>query len=106
MKRRVVLRADAARSIGFGHFVRTMALAAYLSRDFDCRVASFNPDLLRISDYQLGLIAEASATPLHLEAADRDAYDAAFVESLDPEDIVVLDNYYYTTAYQQHVRSR
>ena len=78
MKRRVVLRADAARSIGFGHFVRTMALAAYLSRDFDCRVASFNPDLLRISDYQLGLIAEASATPLHLEAADRDAYDAAF----------------------------
>ncbi|MGN0238162.1 MAG: hypothetical protein ACI4AK_08795 [Lepagella sp.] len=106
MKRRVVLRADAARSIGFGHFVRTMALAAYLSRDFVCRVASFNPDLLRISDYQLGLISEASATPLHIEAADRDTYDAKFVKSLEPEDIVVLDNYYYNTEYQRLVRAR
>ncbi len=41
---RVVLRADAGRGIGFGHFIRTLALAAYLREDFDCVVASRNPD--------------------------------------------------------------
>ena len=36
MKRKVFFRADAGQSIGYGHFIRTLALADMLKDDFEC----------------------------------------------------------------------
>ena len=36
MKQRIYFRADAGREIGYGHFIRTLALADMLKDDFDC----------------------------------------------------------------------
>ena len=105
-KRRVVLRADAGSSIGYGHFVRTVALAAYLRHDFHCEVATFNPDALTATPYQLEEIRKAGAEYLHVDASGRDDYDARFPEALRPGDIVVLDNYYFAEPYQRLVRDR
>lgn len=103
---RVVLRADAGRGIGFGHFIRTLALAAYLREDFDCVVASRNPDRDGLSDYQLAEADKAGARILDMHCGDRKDFDACFLDSLCPEDIVVLDNYYYDAKYQDEVRLR
>ena len=103
---RMVLRADAGRGIGFGHFIRTLALAAYLRDDFDCVVASRNPDRDGLSDYQLAEAEKAGAGVLDLPFRERDEFDSRFLNILFPEDIVVLDNYYYDSAYQDAVRSR
>lgn len=105
-KRRVIMRADAGRNIGFGHFVRTSALASLLSNDFDCKIASFSPDNAAMSQYQLDLIAAAGAFPWSIEGEDYRAYDPNFLNSITPDDIVVLDNYYFTTEYQQLVSER
>ncbi|MDE6007040.1 MAG: pseudaminic acid biosynthesis protein PseG [Muribaculaceae bacterium] len=102
---RVMLRADAGSSIGFGHFVRTSALAAYLRNDFRCVIASFNPDGL-ISDYQKNLVKDSGAEFLPLTAADIDTADAIFLNAIEKSDIVVLDNYYFSTSYQHSVREK
>lgn len=104
--KRVILRADAGKNIGFGHFVRTNALAAILSKEFECYVASFNPDIFRMSDYQLALIAESGASPLPIEAQNQRDFDEKFLNALGENDVVVLDNYYFTTDYQRRVRSK
>lgn len=102
---RVLLRADAGSRIGFGHFVRTTALAAYLHNDFTCMVASFNPDG-QISDYQKNLVTESGAKLLPLNAATVEKADSIFLNSVSENDIVVLDNYYFSTQYQSAVRAK
>lgn len=105
-KRRVLLRADAGRSIGFGHFVRTASLAGYLREDFRCVIASRNPDAEGVSGFQSQMAAGAGAETLMIPGCDREAYDPWFLEAIEPEDIVVLDNYYYDTEFQDEVRRR
>lgn len=104
-KPRVVLRADAGSVTGYGHFVRSVALASYLRNDFDCVVATCCPDAGVPSDWQLSLVDKAGASLLSLTATDLDSFDSLFIDSLAPDDIVVLDNYYFTTEYQRRVRS-
>lgn len=103
MKPRVMLRADAGGSTGFGHFVRTVALAGYLRDDFDCLVASFSGSG-GMTVWQRGQVAESGAEILELSAAHRTVFDAAFLAALRPGDIAVLDNYYFDTEYQRSVR--
>lgn len=102
----MVFRADADGVIGYGHFVRSVALAAYLRHDFDCIVATRNADAGHPSDWQMSLVADAGASLLSISTADLDSFDSQFVDSIAPSDIVVLDNYYFTTEYQRLVRSR
>lgn len=108
MKPRVLIRADAGKSVGFGHFVRSAALAAYLRDDFRVFFASFNPDGEPLSAWQLSQIKASGAEPLEL--AERlsgiEAFDLAFLDAVGEGDIVVLDNYYFSTAYQRKVRER
>lgn len=107
----VILRADAGSSIGFGHFVRTCALAAYLRNDFSCYIATRNPDTEELSDYQLSMILEAGAQPLLVKGCLREVYDSNFIATCiaqtakdSAKPIIVLDNYYYSTQYQSKVR--
>ena len=37
---KIYLRADASAAIGYGHFIRTLALADMLKDDFDCTFLS------------------------------------------------------------------
>lgn len=99
-RRRVILRADAGKNIGYGHFIRTLALAGYLSDEFDCRYATFAP-----TDYQRQEIRKVCGM-LELPCDSRSDFDDAMVEALFPGDIVVLDNYYFDTGYQRRIMER
>ncbi len=103
---RILLRADAGSSIGFGHYVRTCALGGYLCDEFRCVLVSRNPDLGLPSDYQRTLAAQSGLTIIDVEEKDRDVFDPAFLDLIEPDDIVVLDNYYYDTAYMTEVKKR
>lgn len=102
---RVVLRADAGSRIGMGHFVRTCALAAYLADEFECVIASRNPDSGQLTRHQLDMIAEAGASVAPISKPDMSGFDRDFLNFLRSDDIVVLDNYYYPTHYQTAVRN-
>lgn len=102
----VIIRADAGSGIGFGHFVRSVALGCYLAEDFNVRVASRNPDTGILSEYQVNLLKESSLGAERLEGRTRDEFDPKFLEAIGKDDIVVLDNYYYSTEFQRKVRGR
>lgn len=102
-KRKVILRADAGKTIGFGHFVRSLALAGYLKDDFDCRFCTFNPSEYQPSGYQLEEISKVCKF-IDIEADSYEEYDSKFIEILKGDEIVVLDNYYFTTTYQKLVK--
>lgn len=105
-KPHVVLRADGGRETGFGHFVRTCALAGYLSGEFRCSIVSFNPESSVPSPFQMAQIEEAGATALPLRARNLEDFNREFLEVLTGGEITVLDNYYYSTDYQRAVKSK
>ena len=98
MKKRVVLRADASKSIGYGHFTRTLALANILREHFICFFATYKP-----STYQLNEITSV-CNYLPLEGNDKIQYDKSFLSSLNFDDIVVLDNYFFDTDFQKAIK--
>lgn len=102
---RVVLRADAGRNIGYGHFVRSCALAGYLRDDFDCLMVTRNPDGL-LSEFQIRTAFESGAAIMVLKASDIEEADREFLDIIRPDDIVVLDNYYFSTVYQSIIRDK
>lgn len=104
-RQKVILRADAGKTIGFGHFVRSLALASYLSDDFECIFCTFNPSLCATSEYQLNEIAKVCKF-LSIDAKSYEEYDERFLDGLNGDEIVVLDNYYFTTEYQQKIKDK
>lgn len=105
-KQRILLRADAGRRIGFGHFVRTCALGGYLCEDFECVLVSRNTDTGMQSEYQHTLANESGIRLLPSYGKNREDFDRAFLDQIRPDDIVVLDNYFYETAFQSEVKHR
>lgn len=100
-----MLRADAGRNIGYGHFVRSCALAGYLREEFDCLVVTRNPDG-PLSDFQIRTAIESGAAVRVLKATDIESADSEFLDIIQQDDIVVLDNYYFSTIYQKKIRER
>lgn len=97
-KRKIVFRADAGSEIGYGHFIRTLALADMLKEDFECVFFSQTP-----TEYQQ---REAeNICPLVELPSDESKYEL-FLNQLQGNEIVVLDNYYYTTNYQQAIKAK
>ena len=47
MKRTIYFRADADNTIGYGHFIRSLALAEMLRDEFECTIITKSP-----TDYQ------------------------------------------------------
>ncbi len=97
MKKKIYFRADAGASIGYGHFIRSLALADLLKDNFDCTFFTTNP-----TEYQL---AEMYNICKYVELNEISALED-FLAVLDGSEIVVLDNYFYTEEYQKHVKDR
>mgnify|MGYP002559711227 CR=1 FL=1 len=104
-KRKIVLRADASKTIGYGHFIRSLALAGYLKEYFDCFFCTFNPLELRPTIYQINEIKKVCKF-IYLDAANQVNYDLKFLNYLKGGEIVVLDNYYFSTEYQRAIKNK
>lgn len=98
IKRKIFFRADAGPEIGYGHFIRTLALADMLKDDFDCVFYTQTP-----TDYQKK--EAASVCPLVALPAT-DSRLELFLDMLTGDEIVVLDNYFYTTDYQRKIKEK
>jgi UDP-2,4-diacetamido-2,4,6-trideoxy-beta-L-altropyranose hydrolase len=98
-KRTVILRADGNADIGLGHFTRTLALAEMLNKDFQCVFATQKP-----TDYQICEIAKVCHHRIDLPL-DKTHFNA-FLAFLKGDEIIVLDNYYFSTGYQQAIKTK
>ena len=97
-KQKIYFRADAGTGIGYGHFTRSLALADMLKSDFECTMFTQEPTPYQISEAE-------KVCPLVSFPADESKFEK-FLEYLTGEEIVVLDNYFYTTEYQQQIKDR
>lgn len=97
-KRKIYFRADAGPEIGYGHYIRSLALADMLKQDFDCTMFTQAP-----TDYQL---REAEPVcPVVALPNDNGKFDI-FLNHLHGDEIVVLDNYFFTTDYQRSIKAK
>ena len=97
-KRRIFFRADASPTIGYGHYIRSLALADMLKQDFDCTMFTQMP-----TDYQLREVQSVCSIRY---LSDTDAKFDEFLDKLHGDEIVVLDNYFFTTDYQRAIKSK
>lgn len=98
MKNKILFRADADQQIGYGHFIRTLALADMLKDYFECVFYLQTP-----SDYQK---KELSKVCDFVELPVDDSKFDLFLDYLCGDEIVVLDNYYYTCEYETQIRKK
>lgn len=98
-KKKIILRADGGQHIGMGHFIRTLALAEMLKDDFHCIYATQKP-----TDYQINEI-EINCEQWY-SLPDDETHFNAFLNLLKGDEIVVLDNYYFTTDYQSAIKAK
>lgn len=96
-RRKVYLRADASADIGYGHFIRTLALADILKDDFDCTFFTTSPSAYQISEIE----NVCNYVALNIETKFED-----FIDMLNGDEIVVLDNYFFTTDYQRQIKEK
>ncbi len=93
-KRKIYFRADASATIGYGHFIRTLALADMLKDDFDCTFFTTSPSTYQIEE--MGKVCDYIALTEETKFED-------FINLLNGDEIVVLDNYFFTTEYQRTI---
>lgn len=98
MTPKIYFRADADAKIGYGHFVRTLALADMLKNDFDCTFFSQEPNVFQRKEVR----KICKLTELH---ADDTKYND-FLNCLTGDEIVVLDNYFYTSGYEKAIKEK
>jgi UDP-2,4-diacetamido-2,4,6-trideoxy-beta-L-altropyranose hydrolase len=96
--RKIYFRADADKQIGYGHFTRTLALADMLKNEFDCTFFTQTPTL-----YQREEVLKVCKLQ---ELPSTDAKFPLFLDFLTGEEIVVLDNYFFTTEYQRQIKAK
>lgn len=96
-KHKIYFRADASATIGYGHFIRTLALADMLKEDFYCTFFTTSP-----SAYQ---ISEMEKVCNHVALSEETKFED-FINLLTGDEIVVLDNYFFTTGYQKQIKEK
>ena len=97
-KRKIYFRADAGPEMGYGHYIRSLALADMLKQEFDCTMFTQMP-----TDYQLREVEHVC--PI-VALSDADAKFDEFLDYLHGDEIVVLDNYFFTTDYQRAIKAK
>ena len=98
IKPKIYIRADGNSEIGLGHVIRSLALAEMLKDDFNCIFATrFLTDYIRT---EAGKVCEDIRLP------ESNEHFEAFLALLSGDEIVVLDNYFFHTAYQQSIKNK
>lgn len=97
-KRKIVFRADAGPKIGYGHYIRSLALADMLKQDFDCTMFTQAPTVYQLQEAKE--ICPVAALP-----SDESKFEM-FLECLHGDEIVVLDNYFFDTDYQRAIKAK
>ena len=93
------IRADGNSEIGLGHVIRSLALAEMLKEDFSCVfVTRFLTDYI---DAEARKVCEAV-----IKLPESDEHFDAFLTLLSGDEIVVLDNYFFGTEYQQSIKNK
>lgn len=95
--KKIYFRADASATIGYGHFIRTLALADMLKDDFDCTFFTCHPTSYQVSEIE-------KVCPF-VTLQEETHYDD-FLSYLQGDEIVVLDNYFFTTDYQRAIKEK
>jgi spore coat polysaccharide biosynthesis predicted glycosyltransferase SpsG len=93
MKRRVLFRAEANKTIGRGHLSRCLAIANMLENEFE---------ILFVSNIENKSYIENLSIPYRFEAI---LSDANFIDFVNQEDIVWLDGYKFDESFKMHLRS-
>ena len=96
-KRKIYFRADASATIGYGHFIRTLALADMLKDNFDCTFFTSTPSAYQIAEMK----KICNYIPLNEKCKFED-----FIQLLTGDEIVVLDNYFFSTEYQMQIKEK
>lgn len=96
-KRKIYFRADAGTEIGYGHFIRSLALVDMLKNDFDCTFYTVTPTEYQVSEMEKVCQYKAMNTNTALND---------FLDILSGDETVVLDNYFYTTDYQKLIKNK
>lgn len=95
--RKICFRADAGVNTGYGHFIRSLALADMLKDEFDCVFYTTEP-----TPYQIGEVQKVCS---YVSLSEATKFEN-FLADLDGTEIVVLDNYFYTTDYQREIKAK
>lgn len=90
-------RADASVDIGYGHFIRTLALANMLKEVFDCTFFTVSP-----TPYQ----KEEMDNVCRYIVLQEKTHFGHFLSLLQGDEVVVLDNYFFTTDYQRRIKAK
>jgi len=94
---KILFRTDAGAGIGYGHFIRTLALADMLKDDFDCSFYTSEP-----TPYQ---VAQMDGVCPYFSLEEQTKFHQ-FLDCLKGDEIVVLDNYFFTTDYQRWIKAK
>lgn len=97
--RKIIFRADGGSIIGMGHFIRSLALAEMLNKDFYCIFATQKP-----TEFQRTEIEKVCFSRIDLP--EDDSHFQIFLNKLEGNEIVVLDNYYFDTKYQNAIKTK
>jgi len=98
-KRTIIFRADGGPSIGMGHFIRTLSLVEMLKENFYCVFATRKP-----TEYQIEEIKKTCDKLIDLP--EDSSHFRIFLNHLKGDEIVVLDNYYYSAEYQRQIKDK
>src|SRR5690554_1973465 len=93
----LLFRADGNNQIGMGHYIRSLALAQMLKNHFNCAFAIQNP-----IPAQKKNIETACERIIELKTSNKDE----FLNFVSSQDIVVIDNYCFSTEYQRAIKSK
>jgi UDP-2,4-diacetamido-2,4,6-trideoxy-beta-L-altropyranose hydrolase len=95
----VIFRADGNSEIGYGHFIRTLGIAGLIKDKFYCVYVTLAP-----TEYQLREIEKVCNEVIILK--DPVLLSDEFLQLLSFKDIVVLDNYNFSSDYQLKIKER
>lgn len=96
--KKVYFRADASAEFGFGHFIRSLALADMLKDEFDCKFFTQQPTKFQIVEME-------KVCPYVILPADDSKYDI-FLRYIEGDEIVLLDNYFYSADYEKNLKEK
>lgn len=99
-KRKIIFRADGNSEIGLGHIIRSLALAEMLKDDFICEFAT------RFTNKFIQKEIERTCSTLHQIPVDEKLHFDYFLNLITGTEIVVLDNYFFTTEYQRQIKDK